>query len=76
MDWNDLTTNFETYIGRLKTRFPNMDESATAALGDRDAIVKHIAQKHDLTQFEADREMDDWLFVENLARRASDLRAG
>ena len=76
MTWTDLTTNVSTYIGQLKTRFPHVDEAALQQAQDPDTLITHVALRHDLTPFEAHQEIDDWLFVEALARQASDLRAG
>ena len=76
MNWTELTQNVTQYVGRLKTRFPNVDEESLCFVTDRDRLVHHVAERHDLTNFEADQEIDDWLFVESLARQATELRAG
>lgn len=77
MTWTDLTANMARYVPMLVQRFPNtepdvLDLHATTA----DTLVAHVADRHDLTRFEARQEIDDLLFVQSLARQAGDLRAG
>lgn len=76
MNWTDLTSNIAKHLNRLKARFPNIDETEMYEFTDKTLIVDHVAARHDLTPVEAREEIDDWLFVESLARQASELRAG
>lgn len=76
MTWTDLTTNVSSYIERLKTRFPHIDEATLEQARDPGDLISHVAKRHDLTPFEAHQEIEDWLFVEALARQAADFRAG
>ena len=79
MTLNDLTSDVSSYIDRLKTRFPHVDEGALRQVRNPQEVITHVADQHDLTPLEAHQEIDDWLFVEHLARqarRAGDLRAG
>jgi len=76
MTWTDLTTNVTHYIDQLKTRFPHVDETALGTVLDRDHLIMHVARRHDLTHLEAHEEIEDWLFIENLARQALEWRAG
>ncbi|WP_425038777.1 hypothetical protein [Primorskyibacter sp. S187A] len=73
MNWSDLTNNLTDYLGRLKSRFPNVDEDVLPDMDERSRLVEHIAARHDLTAFEASQEIDDWLFIESLARQASEM---
>lgn len=74
MNWHDITRNWLQSLDRLQTRFPNIDGAALAAQRpDMAWVIRHIAERHDLTQFEADQELDDWLFAESLAQQIDRL---
>lgn len=76
MTLTDLTANVSAFVDRLKTRFPHIDEDTLHSAQDADTVITHVAHSHDLTRLEAHQELEDWLFVESLARQAGDLRAG
>ena len=68
MDWQSITRNWGLTVERLALRFPHIDDAALrAARTDRDALARHIAERHDLTLLEAERELDDWVFAQGAA---------
>ena len=75
MNWTELTNNLSRYVESLKTRFPNLDSDALQTVSDRNHLIAHVADQHDMSHLEAHQEIDDWLFVESLARQAPDIRA-
>lgn len=76
MTWSDLTTNWAEWTQRIKQRFPNLDDGAMPfAKTNRERFEAYLADTHDLTLSEAREELDDFLFVEQLAREAFDFRA-
>ncbi|MGX9354362.1 hypothetical protein ACS3SW_04140 [Roseobacteraceae bacterium S113] len=75
MTWSEFTTGVTSYATRLRARFPHVDDETLATINDPVAFVQKVAQTHDLTPLEAREEIDDLLFVESLARQASDIRA-
>ncbi len=76
MTWSDLTQNWSEWFARIKDRFPNLDDGAMPfAKTNRERFEAYLADTHDLTLVEAREELDDFLFVENLAREAFDYRA-
>ncbi|MCH2165084.1 MAG: hypothetical protein MK098_10595 [Marinovum sp.] len=76
MVWTDLANNASQYTAKLRERFPLADAKTISTAEDREDLVQNLAQQHDLTLMEVNQEIDDLLFVESLARQASDLRAG
>ena len=76
MTWSDLTSNWSDIRSRIMTRFPNLDDGAMPfAKTNRERFEAYLAGTHDLTLSEAREELDDFLFVEQLAREAFDYRA-
>ena len=75
MNWTELTNNLSRYVDSLKTRFPNLDAEELKTVADRHHLIAHVADQHDMSPLEAHQEIDDWLFVESLARQAPDIRA-
>ena len=76
MTWSDLTTNWSDLRARIMNRFPNLDDGAIPfAKTNRERFEAYIADTHDLTLSEAREELNDFLFVEQLAREAFDYRA-
>ena len=64
------------WFTRIQSRFPNLEDSAMPFLKtDRQRFEAYLADRHDLTLTEAREELDDFLFVEQLAREAFDFRA-
>lgn len=76
MTWSELTNNWSSALTRLQFRFPNADKKTVATLpSSRKVLARYLAEQNDLTEFEADQQLQDWLLVENLARQAPDIRA-
>lgn len=76
MTWSDLTQNWSDWIARFQDRFPNLDAAAMPfAKTNRERFEAYLADTHDLTLTEAREELDDFLFIEQLAREAFDYRA-
>ncbi|MFV0513185.1 MAG: hypothetical protein ACK5MY_06075 [Jhaorihella sp.] len=56
-------------FARIRSRFPNLDESALAVLAaDPGRLEEHLAATHNLTATEAHEELADFLYVETLSR--------
>ncbi|MEC3862111.1 hypothetical protein VK792_12525 [Mesobacterium sp. TK19101] len=77
MTWHDIVANWSQVVRRLHKRFPQIDSDVL----DEPPLLpqhltQHLAERHDLTLLEADEELRDWMFVEDLARQAQDMRAG
>ncbi|KMK67150.1 hypothetical protein [Puniceibacterium sp. IMCC21224] len=73
MTWTEITENWTARLGRLQQRFPNLDRKALRTPPkNRPDLSRHLAQCQRLTAFEAEQELDDWLFVESLAQHDSD----
>lgn len=69
MQWTDMTRNWGTWYRRLQTRFPHLDDGAMPyAKVDRSLFEAYLAETHNLSVTEAREEIDDFLFVEKLAR--------
>ena len=74
MDWHELSANWDTMMLRLKRRFPGIDQSRfTQPPRDSAALTRHLADMHELTVAEARDALQDFMRVESLARRASEL---
>ncbi|MCB1335321.1 MAG: hypothetical protein KDK26_17175 [Roseivivax sp.] len=70
MNWSEVTCNWPAALARLQVRFPHIDRTEfSEPPTDRRHLARHLAERHDLTQFEADEELRDWLYVEALARQ-------
>jgi hypothetical protein len=74
MTWTDITENWTTALARLEARFPLLNRDAlNQPPEDLHGLSQHLAATHDLTPLEATEELADWLFVETLARQASEM---
>ncbi|MBY6115716.1 hypothetical protein KUW12_14635 [Antarctobacter heliothermus] len=74
MDWHELSANWDNMFGKLKRRFPAIDRSSLSeAPRDCRVLTQHIADMHELTPNEARDALQDFLHLEDLARRASEL---
>ncbi|WP_292291075.1 hypothetical protein [Marivita sp.] len=74
MTWTDITENWHTALARLEERFPLLNRDALAdPPASLSGLSHHLADTHDLTALEATEELADWLFVESLARQASEM---
>ncbi len=63
MEWTRITRNWNQAAGRLRQRFPHVDDAALSdAPPQVDEVARHVADRHDLTLHEARREVEDLLF--------------
>ena len=63
MEWTRITRNWNQAAGRLRQRFPHVDDTALSnAPRQVDEVARHVADRHDLTLREARREVEDLLF--------------
>lgn len=75
MTWNELAANWGSNIRALMGRFPHADEGALTVVKDKPAdLARALADAHDLTELEAREEIEDWMFLQSLARDAADIR--
>ncbi len=73
MTWTNATDDWAAWFGRLKSRFPYLDDCAVPfAKRDRARFEAYLAETHNLTLTEAREEIDDFLFIESLIREAGD----
>ncbi len=76
MTWHDLSANWSALQERLRQRFPNLDMTLfRTPPRDRAALTRELAAAHELTLIEAQRELEDFMSAEDLARQAMDVRA-
>lgn len=74
MDWHELSANWDTMVTRLQSRFPKIDRSALSEPPrDRRVFTHHLADMHDLSKDEAHAALDEFMRVQDLARRAPEL---
>ena len=72
MTWTELTLDWTVLIERMKCRFPRIDDSAMSLCHqDRTRFELYLARLHNITQTEVREEIEDFLYVETLAREAS-----
>lgn len=70
--WAGLRRDCATTFGRIRQRFPHLDDSAMALLqSGRTQFEAHLAATHQLTPTEAREEFADFLFVEALRNEIS-----
>ncbi|MCB1310390.1 MAG: hypothetical protein KDK29_00210 [Sedimentitalea sp.] len=71
MTWSDVTADWGRWFQHMKTRFPNLDDSAMPFLKqDRGRFEAYLADTHHLSLIEAREEFEDFLFVETLVQDA------
>lgn len=71
LNWSEFTQDWASSFSRAQMRFPNLHESDMPFLkSDRRRFEAYLADRHHLTLEEARQELDDFLFVEALAREA------
>jgi len=74
--WSDITQNWAWWFSRMKTRFPDLEDSSMPFLKqDRDRFEAYLAHTHDLTVSEAREEFQAFLTRETEGRDAVSLRA-
>lgn len=75
MNWTDLAANWNTHLRALAQRFPYADKGAlNASKGKQSTVLRVLAQSHDLTIGEAHEELEDFMFLQSLARDTADIR--
>ncbi len=74
MTWSEFSRNWHAALIRLQARFPLLNgETLPRPSDDMEDITRHLADIHDLTPREASEELADLIFVESLARQASEM---
>ena len=69
MNWSELTQDWAHWFARIKSRFPNLDDSSMAFVKlDRSRFEMYLADTHHITLEEAREELADFLYIETLAR--------
>lgn len=75
MKWTDLTADWALWFSRMKSRFPQLEDSAMPFVKqDRGRFEAYLAGVHNLSIEEAREEIDDFMFVETLAMEAAAAR--
>ncbi|MCR8547187.1 hypothetical protein M4578_05065 [Salipiger sp. P9] len=68
MEWKQVTRNWEAVAARLKARFPEIDPAALHhPPAQIEALAEHVAERHDLTLYEAHDEVEQILFADSLS---------
>ncbi len=76
MSWHLFSANWPLFRTRLKNHFPHVDFDKLAdPPRDRRALVQHLADTHNLSLVEAHEALEQFLDLEDLARRVMDMRA-
>ncbi|MCJ7871968.1 hypothetical protein [Phaeobacter sp. J2-8] len=76
MNWTDMTRDWGRALRHLKRRFPHIDETALSSPPiPPEAMAEHLARQHDLTDLEAEEELKDWIYIQSLARQATEMDA-
>jgi hypothetical protein len=74
MTWSEFSRNWHAALIRLQARFPLLNgETLPRPSDDLEDITRRLADIHDLTPREASEELADLIFVESLARQASEM---
>ena len=62
MTWNDVAANWQAFLPRLTTRWPNLDHDDVAATdGNRARFAELLAARQDQDLRTADQEIAEWL---------------
>lgn len=76
MNWTDITREWPRSLRGLRDRFPYFDEKEMSRMPRETTVMaEHLARQHDLTPLEAEEELKDWLYIQSLARQASEIEA-
>ena len=77
MDWDDIAGNWTRSLHGLRTRFPKIDRGTLdTPPASKEMLVRLLAKAQGVTPFEAEQELEDWIFMESLARQEDhDLHA-
>lgn len=61
MKWTAIQRNWPAFTEALMQRFPETEENDLLDLeGDRAALVSYVAERHNLSQAEAERQVKEW----------------
>lgn len=73
MDWTMIRENWEAFVPQILTRWPDLPEEDTLALGgDRDGLVRLISDLSGVDEGEADQQIESWLGGEEPADAVMD----
>lgn len=62
MRWTTVTQHWPAFIEPIMQSWPNAEEAELLSLdGERDALTRYIAVRHDLTPAEAEEQVAVWL---------------
>lgn len=62
MDWQQVAADWPAFLGAIKTRWPQVDDTEVLAMdGDRERFEAHLSDTHELTRAEARELVDVWL---------------
>ncbi|SFQ20908.1 hypothetical protein [Tranquillimonas alkanivorans] len=65
MQWQTVQQNWPAFLERIEQRWPMTDEDDLLEVdGRRDRFVDYLSKVHDLTQNEANEQIDAWLMGE------------
>jgi len=74
--WTKLTENWSENLQAIARRFPHVSAQMLDPLkGELMEISRVIAQTHDLTKPEAREELENFIDLQSLARKAADFRS-
>lgn len=74
MRWAEIASDWCMWSERIHHRFPHLDsEQMNLLYRDRKSFEAHLAATHNLSLIEAREEIDDFLYVETLARELSGI---
>ena len=69
MKWTDMMTDWPHWSARMRDRFPYLDlREMERKRHDRRAFEAYLATSHNLSLNEAREEIEDFLYIETLAR--------
>ena len=72
MKWSDITADWPEWSQRIRDRFPYLENGPMdRARHNRRAFEAYLADTHNLSLNEAREEIEDFLYVETLAREVS-----
>jgi len=74
MKWSDITNDWPSWAERIRDRFPYLEMGPMdRARHDRSAFEAYLARTHNLSLTEAREEIEDFLYIETLARELSQM---
>jgi hypothetical protein len=68
MQWKDVSQNWNAYVARILTRWPDLNEAEVQSIdGDQDAFLEYLSRSKGEDQVAAQMELADWLMGEEPA---------